>query len=86
MLSSREEDFVRAQRVARMATADARGRPFAVPVCFVYLNGCLYTPVDEKPKSGRRRNRRRCAWASRAQGQAQGDRQHYAARRRRVPW
>ena len=57
MLSSREEDFVRAQRVARMATADARGRPFAVPVCFVYLNGCLYTPVDEKPKSGRRLRR-----------------------------
>jgi nitroimidazol reductase NimA-like FMN-containing flavoprotein (pyridoxamine 5'-phosphate oxidase superfamily) len=51
MLSSREEDFVRAQRVARMATADARGRPFAVPVCFVYLNGCLYTPVDEKPQA-----------------------------------
>ena len=59
MLSSREEDFVRAQRVARMATADARGRPFAVPVCFVYLNGCLYTPVDEKPKSGRRLRRLR---------------------------
>ena len=59
MLSSREEDFVRAQRVARMATADARGRPVAVPVCFVYLNDCLYTPVDEKPKSGRRLRRLR---------------------------
>src|SRR3989304_2360316 len=59
MLSSREEDFVRAQRVARMATADARGRPFAVPVCFVYVNGCLYTPVDEKPKSGGRLRRLR---------------------------
>jgi PPOX class probable F420-dependent enzyme len=59
MLSPREEDFVRAQRVARMATADARGRPFAVPVCFVYVNGALYTPVDEKPKSGRRLRRLR---------------------------
>ena len=59
LLSPRERDFVRAQRVARMATADARGRPFAVPVCFVYLNGCLYTPVDEKPKSGRRLRRLR---------------------------
>jgi len=59
MLSSREEDFVRAQRVARLATADARSRPFAVPVCFVYLNGYLYTPVDEKPKSGRRLRRLR---------------------------
>ncbi len=59
LLSPREQDFVLAQRVARMATADARGRPFAVPVCFVYLNGCLYTPVDEKPKSGRRLRRLR---------------------------
>ncbi len=59
ILSPREEDFVRAQRVARMATADIDGRPFAVPVCFVYLNGCLYTPVDEKPKSGRRLRRLR---------------------------
>ena len=59
MLSPREEDFVRAQRVARMATADARGRSFAVPVCFVYVSGCLYTPVDEKPKSGRRLSRLR---------------------------
>ncbi len=59
ILSPREEDFVREQRVARMATADVDGRPFAVPVCFVYLNGCLYTPVDEKPKSGRRLKRLR---------------------------
>ncbi len=59
LLSPREQEFVRAQRVARMATADARGRPFAVPVCFVYLNGRLYTPVDEKPKSGRRLRRLR---------------------------
>ena len=59
ILSPREEDFVRAQRVARMATADVDGRPFAVPVCFVFLNGCLYTPVDEKPKSGKRLRRLR---------------------------
>lgn len=58
-LSPRVEDFVRAQRVARMATADGDGRPFAVPVCFVYLNGCLYTPVDQKPKSGKRLKRLR---------------------------
>lgn len=56
-LSPPEEDFVRAQRVARMATADANARPFAVPVCFVYLNGCVNTPVDEKPESGRRLRR-----------------------------
>ena len=59
MLSPREVVFVRAQRVARMATADAHGRPFAVPICFVYLKGCLYTPIDEKPKGGRRLRRLR---------------------------
>ena len=57
LLSLPEEAFVRAQRVARMATADADGRPFAVPVCFVYLNGCVYTAVDEKPKSKKRLRR-----------------------------
>ena len=59
MLSSREEHFVLAQPVARMATADARGRPFVVPVCFAYVDGRLYTPIDEKPKSGRRLRRLR---------------------------
>lgn len=37
LLSLPEEAFVRAQRVARMATADADGQPLPVPVCFVYL-------------------------------------------------
>ena len=28
--------FIRSQRVARLATADASGQPHAVPVCFAY--------------------------------------------------
>lgn len=59
MLSPQEEAFVRAQPVARLATADAEGRPAVIPVCFVYIGGRLYTPVDEKPKSGRRLKRER---------------------------
>ncbi len=59
MLSQEQEAFVRAQRVAHLGTADADGRPFVIPVCFVYANGLLYTPVDEKPKSGRRLRRLR---------------------------
>ena len=59
MLSPEEEAFVRARRVAHLATADAGGRPFVIPVCFVYMDGRLYTPVDEKPKSGRRLRRLR---------------------------
>lgn len=51
--SQPEERFVNGQRVARMATADADGRPFVVPICFAFVGGRLYTPVDEKPKSGR---------------------------------
>lgn len=49
-LSPQEEAFLREQRVARLATADAQGRPSLVPVCFVYLDGVVYTAVDEKPK------------------------------------
>ncbi len=59
MLSPQEEAFLRERRVAHLATADAEGRPVVVPVCFVYVDGRLYTPVDEKPKSGRRLRRLR---------------------------
>lgn len=51
MLSPEQEEFVRRQPVGHLATADADGQPFVIPVCFAYLDGRLYTPVDEKPKS-----------------------------------
>ncbi|MCH7998833.1 MAG: TIGR03668 family PPOX class F420-dependent oxidoreductase [Chloroflexi bacterium] len=59
MLSQEQEAFVRAQRVAHLATANADSQPFVIPVCFVYTNGLLYTPVDEKPKGGKRLRRLR---------------------------
>lgn len=59
MLSAREEAFLRAQRVGHLATADAEGRPSVVPIAFAYLDGRLYTAVDEKPKSGRKLRRLR---------------------------
>ncbi len=37
-------------RVARLATADASGRPLVVPVCFACSARCLYSVIDEKPK------------------------------------
>jgi PPOX class probable F420-dependent enzyme len=37
-------------RVARLATADSKGRPHIVPICFVYDGRALYTPLDLKPK------------------------------------
>jgi PPOX class probable F420-dependent enzyme len=39
-----------ASRVARLATADANGRPHLVPVVFALAGDCIYSAVDAKPK------------------------------------
>jgi len=41
---------LRQARVARLATADANGRPHVVPVCFARDGRSFYTPLDLKPK------------------------------------
>jgi PPOX class probable F420-dependent enzyme len=38
--------------VARLGTADARGRPHVVVVTFAVKGNMVYTAVDQKPKSG----------------------------------
>jgi len=55
MLGDRERDFLTAQRVGHLATADAQGHPHVVPVCFALGDTTLYITIDEKPKrsSGR---------------------------------
>jgi PPOX class probable F420-dependent enzyme len=50
MLQDHERSFLIAQRVGRLATADARGNPHVVPVCFAVDNNTLYITIDEKPK------------------------------------
>jgi len=50
MLQDREREFLLAQRVGHLATADARGSPHVVPVCFAVANDTLYITIDEKPK------------------------------------
>jgi PPOX class probable F420-dependent enzyme len=40
-----------AARVARLATADAHGRPHVVPVTFAVDGDTIYTAVDHKPKT-----------------------------------
>jgi PPOX class probable F420-dependent enzyme len=50
MLSAHEQRFLETQRVARLATADARGAPHIIPVCFAIADGTLYVAIDEKPK------------------------------------
>ena len=41
-----------AARVARLATADLRGQPHLVVVCFALEGDSLYSAVDHKPKRG----------------------------------
>ena len=43
-------DFVASARVATLTTLDADGAPASVPICFVHVDGALYSPIDEKPK------------------------------------
>ncbi len=50
MVANRHIDFVNAQRVGRLATADEHGNPHVVPVCFVLTDSVLYITIDEKPK------------------------------------
>ncbi|CAA9527709.1 MAG: Coenzyme F420-0:L-glutamate ligase @ F420-1:L-glutamate ligase / Nitroreductase family protein Rcas_3978 [uncultured Rubrobacteraceae bacterium] len=50
VLPPEQTAFLVRQRVARLATADAGGRPHAVPVCFAYTAGTVYIALDEKPK------------------------------------
>lgn len=37
--------------MGRLSTVDERGQPYVVPFCFVYSDGSVYTPLDEKPKT-----------------------------------
>jgi PPOX class probable F420-dependent enzyme len=50
MLTDLQRRFVETARVARLATADARGTPHLVPICFAVEGNSLYVTVDEKPK------------------------------------
>lgn len=49
-LTAKQIAFLQSRRIGYLATVDAAGRPHVVPACFVYRQGCVYTPVDAKPK------------------------------------
>jgi PPOX class probable F420-dependent enzyme len=49
-LGTAARDFCERGRVARLATADARGVPHLVPVCYAVIGDSLYITIDEKPK------------------------------------
>lgn len=42
--------FIASRRVARLATADTSGAPYAVPICYTFDGGRIYTAIDLKPK------------------------------------
>lgn len=42
--------FLDARRVGHLATADAKGAPHVVPVCYAIAGATLYVSIDEKPK------------------------------------
>jgi PPOX class probable F420-dependent enzyme len=50
LLSAEQVRFLASQRVGRLATADGRGIPHVVPVCFAIEAATLYITIDEKPK------------------------------------
>ena len=49
-LSPKQRAFIRAARVAHLATADANGQPHVIPICFVLDRNEFFSPIDEKPK------------------------------------
>jgi coenzyme F420-0:L-glutamate ligase / coenzyme F420-1:gamma-L-glutamate ligase len=50
VLTDEQTAFLVRQRVARLATADAAGKPHAVPVCFALARNYIFIALDEKPK------------------------------------
>jgi PPOX class probable F420-dependent enzyme len=49
-LTPAQRRFLERARVGRLATADADGRPAAVPLCYALVGDALVSPLDEKPK------------------------------------
>lgn len=50
-MTRREAAFIRQARVGNLATVDQQGQPLNVPFCFAFDGECLYSPIDEKPKT-----------------------------------
>ena len=54
MLNKDQRCFLESREVAHLATADARGMPHVVPVCFALDQNSLYVTIDQKPKGNAR--------------------------------
>jgi PPOX class probable F420-dependent enzyme len=51
VLTPAEAAFLASARTATLATIATDGRPRLVPICYVVLDGTVWTPLDEKPKA-----------------------------------
>lgn len=49
-MEAAERTFLESARVGRLATANAHGRPHAVPICFALCEERIVSAIDEKPK------------------------------------
>ena len=54
MLSNDQRRFLDSRRVGHLATADKRGAPHVVPVCFTISENTAYITIDQKPKGNPR--------------------------------
>lgn len=50
-ISGQLQAYISSQRVARLSTVDAEGKPSLVPVCFALDGETFYIALDTKPKS-----------------------------------
>jgi len=50
MLTDPQRQFLEAQRVAHLATADGAAQPHVIPVCYLLDGETLYFSIDGKPK------------------------------------
>ena len=51
MFDAAERRYLETAPLGRLATADDRGRPHAVPVCYALVDDGIVSPIDEKPKA-----------------------------------
>ncbi len=83
MLSEIQSAFVLRQPIGHLASADKKGRPHVVPVCFAYEDGRFVIAIDEKPKRTERLKRVRNIEEN---GQAALVFDHYDEDWRRLGW
>lgn len=60
MFQEQERQYIETARIGRLATADIKGRPHVVPICFALVDDHIVTPIDEKPQRVSPEALRRC--------------------------